>query len=258
MHVLPARLAARNRLPLLIEAPCKPSIVGAVAPDFFPRLASGQVYFAPPDGKWEFSGTGAMYVRPYVILTAAHCVPDVPGAKFAFWSPVDNSTHEVEKVVRHPRIDLAVLVLPRSVEPPPTGVYTAISQSLIDGGDFLAFGYPAEENTTKPRIFKGHFQRFFGYQSTDGRAYFAAELSIPAPAGLSGGPVSNAHQPQFLNAIVTANHDSSVVIDSFEEHEQDGTVTRGKITRVVSYGIAAMLVGETVQSWINTAVIDAG
>ncbi|MGE0215928.1 hypothetical protein [Mycolicibacterium sp.] len=66
--------------------------------------------------------------------------------------------------------------------------------------------------------------------------------------------MSNARRPQVLDAIVTANHDSSAVIDSFEEEERDGKVWRGKITRVVSYGIAAMLVPTDVQEWVDTVV----
>lgn len=222
--------------------------------DFFPRLATGAILFAPPDGAWEFSGTGAMYLRPYVILTAAHCVPDVAGGRLAFKSPMETDGRLAEQVIRHPTIDLAAMVISKEAKSPPNGVYTEIGHTLVDGGDFIAFGYPAEEVTHVPRLFKGHYQRHFEYRSPDGRKYFAAELSVPAPAGLSGGPVSSAHRPQVLDAIVTANHDSSLVIDSFEEEERNGTVWRAKITRVVPYGIAAMLVPADVQEWIHTIV----
>lgn len=222
--------------------------------DFFPRFATGAVFSAPPEGEWEFSGTGAMYMRPYVILTAAHCVPNIANARFAFRSPMESFARVAEQVIRHPTIDLAALVVSKDAAAPPNGVYSEIGHQLFDGGDFIAFGYTAEENTSVPRTFKGHYQRHFGYRSPDGRKYFAVELSIPAPAGLSGGPVSNAHRPQVLDAIVTANHDSSLVIDSYEEEERDGTISRGKITRVVSYGIAATLVPRDVQAWVHTVV----
>lgn len=225
--------------------------------DFFPRFATGPVFFAPPDGAWEFSGTGAMYVRPYVILTAAHCVPDVVGATFAFRSPMERFARVADQVIRHPTIDLAAIVTSKDAKAPPNGVYNEIGHSLVDGGDFIAFGYPAEENTHVPRLFKGHYQRHFEYRSPAGQRYFAAELSVPAPAGLSGGPVSNARRPQVLDAIVTTNHDSSLVIDSYEEEERDGTKSRGKITRVVPYGIAAMLVASEVQTWVDNAVARA-
>ncbi|MGW9267274.1 trypsin-like peptidase domain-containing protein [Gordonia terrae] len=224
--------------------------------DFFPRLATGAVSFLPPNGKWEFSGTGAMFMRPYVILTAAHCVPEVAGATFAFQSPMESAhAYVVERVIRHPTKDVAALIISRDAKAPPTGVYSEVRHQLVDGGDFIAFGYPAEADTSVPRLFKGHYQRHFLYEPPNGQSYFAVELSIPAPAGLSGGPVSDAHRPQVLDAIVTANHDSSLVIDSYEEEERDGTISRGKITRVVSYGIAAVLVGE--DSWLDSVVRSA-
>jgi hypothetical protein len=42
-------------------------------------------------------------------------------------------------------------------------------------------------------------------------------MSIPAPAGFSGGPLAYDSQPQSLVAIVTTNHDSWAVIDRIEE-----------------------------------------
>jgi hypothetical protein len=167
---------------------------------------------------------------------------------------MEGSARSAIQVIRHPKIDLGILVVSADAKQPPSGVYSEIGHTLYDGGDFFAFGYPAEENTNKARMFKGHYQRHFLYESPGGYSYFAAELSIPAPAGLSGGPVSNAHRPQVLEAVVTANRDSSLVIDSFEETERDGSVTRAKITRVVSYGIAATLVPDDVQQWIHTIV----
>ena len=115
-----------------------------------------------------------------------------------------------------------------------------MDQTLVDGGDFISFGYPSEEGERAvPRFFKGHFQRHFGYSDPSGRTYFAGEMSIPAPAGLSGGPLSRPQTPDKICAIVTTNHDSYLVIDSYEEEERDGDVSRGQIRRVVSYGIAA-------------------
>jgi hypothetical protein len=57
---------------------------------------------------------------------------------------------------------------------------------------------------------------------------------------------------------VTTNHDSYLVIDSYEEEERDGRVSRGEIRRVVSYGIAAMLTNTAIANWLQTIVDDAG
>lgn len=220
--------------------------------DFYPRFATGPILFALPDGEWLVNGTGAMYMRGYVVLTAAHCIPDVEGGRFGFRSPMEPFSRVAEQVIRHPTIDLAALVISKDTTEHPNGVYSDIGYEPVDGGDFVAFGYPAEENTQVGRLFKGHYQRHFEYQNPSGRNYFAAELSIPAPAGLSGGPVSNAHRPQVLDAIVTTNHDSSLIIDSYEKVEHNGNISRSEIKRVVSYGIAAMLVPADVQAWVRT------
>lgn len=189
-------------------------------------------------------GSCALYRGPAVAITAGHCVPEgVPVAV----KPRTAEAWIPERIVRHDKADIAVLVAPAgTVSGPDVSYYDDIDETLVAGGDFIAFGHPAEGDTSVPRIFKGHFQRYLEY-----RGYFAGELSVPAPAGLSGGPISRPESPGVLAAIVTTNHDSYLVTDSYETQERDGSVSRGEIKRVVSYGIAAMLVG--LGDWINEA-----
>lgn len=225
-----------------------------------PSLACGRIFMVH-DGAAQYNGTGAMFGKQNVVLTAGHCVPPIPGAHFLFKSTfADSPAWEAVRVERHPKSDVAVMIGPADVRPNPAPIFAGFDPHpvLIDGGDFIAFGYPAEGNASVGRLFKGHFQRYLGYESPDGRGkYFAGELSVPAPAGLSGGPVSMAHTPHVICGVVTANHDSYLLIDSFEETQIDGTVNRGSIKRVVSYGIAAMLVDPEMQSWINELVASA-
>lgn len=83
---------------------------------------------------------------------------------------------------------------PLTYQPPPDG--------LVDGGTFIGFGYPVEgSDGAMPvgRLFRGHFQRYFGYTPPGAtEPYFAGEMSIPAPAGFSGGPLAYESQPQSL------------------------------------------------------------
>jgi hypothetical protein len=152
-------------------------------------------------------------------------------------------------VSRHEASDVALLHLPASGEELSTQVYRPLSPdfTLIDGGDFLGHGYPVEGSANAlpvGRLFKGHFQRYFGYEPpSGGSGYFAAEMSTPAPAGLSGGVLAYANEPDVAVAVVTTNVDSWVTIDRFESVEREGQVYREEIRRVVSYGIAAMLTG---------------
>jgi hypothetical protein len=167
----------------------------------------------------------------------------------------ESGTRIIRRIVLHPTSDIAILC----TDPVPSDdglsiqVYQDIDDELIDGGDFIGFGYPMEgSDYALPvgRLFKGHFQRTFGYDPPSGGSrYLAGEMNIPAPAGSSGGPIAWSHRPDRLVATVTTNHDSYALLDRLEEVEKNGVVYREQISRVVSYGIAAMLVG--MKEWIN-------
>ena len=81
-------------------------------------------------------------------------------------------------------------------------------------------------------------------------------MSIPAPGGFSGGPIAWAGDPSRPVGIVTTNHDSWMTVDRFEEVEKDGKIYREEIRRVVSYGLAAVIVGLT--EWIEYAMNSLG
>jgi hypothetical protein len=198
-----------------------------------------------PDG-WRIAGTGAVFNRRHTYVTAAHCVPD--GADIAIVpavAPEHSRVLQAQTVVRHPQSDYAVVTLDKAqvADAPGLPLYVAPTGGLIDGGDFVGHGYPVE-GTENPvaRTFKGHFMRYFGYEPPgSGPGYFAAEMSIPAPPGFSGGPLAYAARPGELIAVVTTNVDSEIILDRFEEVERDGSRHAERVTRVISYGIAAMV-----------------
>ncbi|WP_426624485.1 S1 family peptidase [Leifsonia sp. McL0607] len=199
-------------------------------------------------------GSCAIFQQRHILLTAAHCIPDDTALELVAVLPGDVGARRIREVVLHPAADLAVAFLePQDPEPLAPQVFTDVDSTLTEGGDFYAFGYPVE-GTGKPvgRFFKGHFQRYFEYEDSSGRNYFAGELSIPAPGGLSGGPVSAAHSPNRLAAIVTANVESYVIVDSVSEVDDDGKQYREESRRVISYGIAAMLTGHG--PWIRSVI----
>jgi hypothetical protein len=173
--------------------------------------------------------------------------------------PTDPRPRRVQQVERHPSVDLAVLIaerLERDEEPFPL-LYQPPPEGLVDGGTFIGFGYPVEGSggpTPVGRLFRGHFQRYFGYTAPGAKeAYFAGEMSIPAPAGFSGGPLAYDIEPQKLVAIVTTNHDSWAVVDRIEEVEKDGTRYHEEVRRVVSYGIAAMF-SQEIAAWVTDCI----
>lgn len=115
-------------------------------------------------------------------------------------------------MLRHEESDIAILVgagLTREWSP---RFYPGRGQPLIDCGDFIAFGCPSEATGDVARFFKGHFQRCFRYSDPAGRSYFAGEMSIPVPAGMSGGPLSSPSTPEKICAIATAIHDLYLLV----------------------------------------------
>jgi hypothetical protein len=220
---------------------------------WYPLNAAGLVY-----SENSLLGTCSAYKSRDAWVTAAHCVPDGIEAMVrpaVGPSPGERDYSMPPTVVRHPNADLAVLLF----EPSPPGehdelAYGGTAEQLIDGGDFIGVGFPvegAEIPAPVPRLFKGHFMRYFGYESVNGRYdYLAAEMNIPAPAGLSGGGLALPSEMERLAAVVTTNHDSQAVLDQTEEVERDGTTVRLATVRQVSYGIAALLLGPA-RDWLD-------
>jgi len=218
-------------------------------------MSAGLVFTLDAAGRPTYSGTCACYRARHLLVTAAHCVPE-DAAAYAVLLPSDpgegRTLRPVVSVTRSETSDIALLQTPpRDTEDFPGQVFRSVPNELVEGGDFIAFGYPVEGAGGQPtgRLFKGHHQRYFGYDDSAGRSYFAAEMSIPAPAGLSGGPIVPAHQTDQLLGVVTTNVESYVVLDSFEEVEEGGRTLRVESRRVVNYGIAALLSGH--RDWLD-------
>jgi hypothetical protein len=161
----------------------------------------------------------------------------------------------------HPHADLSVL----KIDTAALG-YKAYWQPFWNfvsnwsmGEEFMAYGYPVDtlddetEPRPKPRLFRGHYQRFWFHQAGPKFSYLAGELSFTAPSGLSGGPVFRQGAPQMVTGMVTANIDSTTYSDEVEEKKQDGkTVEKTVLKRIVSYGVAVML--SEVGPWLDERI----
>jgi Trypsin-like peptidase domain len=217
---------------------------------FFPMFSTGLVFIQERDERWRISGTSAAYNSRHSYVTAAHCVPDgCDVAVHAIKGSGGNMIRPAQAVTKHPETDIAVITL----DPAEDGtashlrecIYVRPADQLIDGGDFIGHGYPVEgAEAPVARTFKGHFMRYFGYEPPNGgNSYFAGEMSIPAPPGFSGGPLAYTTMPNGLVAVVTTNVDSEIILDRFEEVQRDGSKHAERVTRMISYGIAAMTAG---------------
>ncbi len=125
------------------------------------------------------------------------------------------------------------------------------------GEDFMAYGYPADVLGPEPdqpteRLFRGHYQRFMRYESLLGYSYLAAEMSIPSPTGLSGGPLFRPGAHPMLVAMATENLDSTTYLETVEIEERPGQRTEKRYERVIQYGVALIL--SDVSEWLDTLI----
>jgi hypothetical protein len=224
------------------------------------ELATGLVLVGAAQAQPIPIGSCFAFRKRDVLLTAAHCVPAGFEVHVWFNSPTRKRL-ERATVNRHPTADLAVLQIEAPKEEPffAKHVLGPAKHEVRLGGDFLAFGYPVDgpsdlsEDGQRPtaRLFKGHFQRYFSHTSHTGHNYWAGEMSVPAPTGLSGGPVVWRENPSAVCGVVTTNLETHAILDHVEEVQEDGRTIRMEARRVVHYGLALMLLGN-LDPWLAT------
>lgn len=233
-------------------------------PPFNPLSATSKLLRSGPGGGFsEFVGTCFGFRHPDYYLTAAHCVGDLEPAELLVSQTAPSlrpntmswRAAPVIDIVRHETADLAVLSVDSNIAGPiaiPFSGHTVSNFQL--GEDFLAYGYPEsvygpEAREPTPRLFKGHYQRFFGHQSHMGHRYLAAELNVGCPAGLSGGPLFRPGAHSVVVAVATENIESATGAD-FEE-EYDGEI-KTVYRRVITYGVALLL--DPLRAWIEETI----
>lgn len=166
-------------------------------------------------------------------------------------------------VILHTEADLAILESPPDDDDDmkgyPPGAFTNFVGNWSLGEEFMAYGFPMEGpsrepsvQTPTPRLFRGHYQRFFDFQSPGGYRYVAGEMSIPAPAGLSGGPIFRPGAPSLITGVVASNTESYSTLDWVEEVQAEGATRVEAHHRVVSYGAAVIL--SPLEGWLDAKV----
>ncbi|HXC77593.1 MAG TPA: serine protease [Candidatus Acidoferrum sp.] len=232
---------------------------------FDPLAAVGLVLLRATDGREAIGGTCFLFRQDHVALTAAHCLPEEAATIRMPFPRSSDGPRLVERVERHPQADLAAAFM----ETPPNDSGEGYPERAFWhevanwglGEEFFAYGFPVEGpnpdivgQAPVPRLFVGQYQRFFDYSSHAGYTYLAGEMSIPAPTGISGGPLFRAGAPQMVTGIATANVESYAVTDSLEEVDAGGNVSRIESRRVISYGLALML--SAVSGWLDEVIPD--
>lgn len=229
---------------------------------FNPIAATAQLMKLGPGGGFSvLAGTCFGFRHPDYYVTAAHCVAGIEEVLVSQSAPTSRANTmsvrlvQASAILRHDEADLAVLKVDPKVAAPITAPFAGhLVSNYALGEDFMAYGYPEDvygpdPQRATPRLFKGHYQRFFGHRSHMGYRYPGAELSVGCPAGLSGGPVFRPGAHSVVVAVATENIESTTGTD-FEE-EVTGEV-RTLYRRVLTYGVAVLL--EPFRDWLADVV----
>jgi hypothetical protein len=209
-----------------------------------PLTATGLIYqdVDPP----RFLGTCFSFRHRTHLLTAAHCIGRLASKEIGIVLPnaISIGTYRVESVVRHPTADLAVLVVPET-DLPSIDSFGSFGAHWL-GLEFMAYGFPEDvfgDTPLRPteRVFRGSIQRFMKYESYQAYKYDALEMSIGAPAGLSGGPLFISHSPWLIIGLVTENLRSTTFLQSVQEIQEGGSIYKESIHETINYGVALRL-----------------
>jgi len=221
---------------------------------FDPLRATGLIHLRRNDAE-SYSGTCFAFRQSHVVLTAAHCVPpEVSDVVVEFPHRIER--HDAVEVVRHPSADIAIATLHPAPDDDGTGYPKDAFWNCVGnwglGEEFMAYGFPTEGaaqtyGSPTPRLFVGHFQRFL--RSGPHGTYLAGEMSIPAPAGLSGGPVFRPGADVMVMGLVTSNVESYSVLHSVDEIDASGNRYKEVSRRVIHYGLALML--SDLEDWLD-------
>ncbi len=209
----------------------------------------GLLFHTEGPARSGFLGTCFAFRQPTHYLTAAHCVGNLQANGVGIGLRVSASAdpHPVKEIIRHPSADLAILVLEEAPSPHMEVFWNFVS-NFAWGEEFMAFGFPEDvfgAGGAQPtaRLFKGHYQRFMLHRSEvfPQFEYNAGEMSIGAPAGLSGGPVFRPGAPQMVTGLVTENHQSTTFLQAVEDHQDGPMRSRSSIHEVIQYGVSLLL-----------------
>ena len=195
----------------------------------------------------HFRGTCFAFRRSDVFLTAAHCVYEIDAATLFVHTPAAQGFYAVGEIERHPSADIALLRLAGSAWPGGVEPFILTKPFTALGLEFMAYGFPEdapapdeESLTPTPRLFRGYLQRQLVYRRA-GYEYSAGEMSVPAPAGLSGGALFAAADFNSVIGVAAENVQSTTYVGRVEEKTTAGGTERFVEREHVQYGIAALL-----------------
>lgn len=212
---------------------------------------------APKVLKAPVLGTCFAFRNSRYFVTAAHVVEGVNPRDtiISVETAAEKITLVADSILRHPTADIAILQV--DYDPPPSiRHFKSVIRPML-GQDFFAYGFPVmSDEGMRPRVFTGIFQTFREHESqllrsADRRRYryFAGELSIPCPPGLSGGPIFPRDRHDTILGVVTENHEEGTELHQSEEITENGKTFIIRTERVILYGMS--VITSEIEAWLT-------
>ena len=220
---------------------------------------------APLAGHIEFAGTCFAFRHSNVFVTAAHCVGDADPSMVFVFAPFawpGRPMNEIQLVDRHPLADLAVLTLEDGAWPQGIDPFVGVAAPPALASEFMAYGFPedapgSEAGPPGPlgpiaRAFRGYVQRTLWY-GRDPYGFQALEMSIPSPAGLSGGALFALTDHSRVLGMAVENIQSTTYAGEYHATtDNEGVTTRTVERNMVQYGIAVSLA--PIADWLDERI----
>ncbi len=224
------------------------------------QAATGFLVRRNTSGPPQLLGSCFAYKHSHTLITAAHCVRGLDRQDVGFAIPTGDVNDEglsVNEIACHPTADIAVVKI-ADLGPLKILEYFWDFETAAGWGDeVMAFGFPADASLEAgvrptPRMFRGFIQRYFHHKSFQGFEYLAAELSVGAPAGLSGGPVCWTRDQSKVLAVVAENLESSTFLAKIEDVDENGQRYRQETRHIINYALGVALYD--VAEWLEEQI----
>lgn len=193
--------------------------------------------------------------NPRFFLTAAHNIENLEPKDLMIGIvsvELDIYLLNIEKIIRHPEVDLALLKVHEEPESK-----LQFFQNVVEfqfGSPFGTWGVTLQESEGEskepiPRALTGNLQRLFKHTFKT-YSYLALELSIPIPPGMSGAPIFLQRSPlEQVIGVATGTIGTETVLDYVVTVETPERREIEKNVRIIQYGVGVYL--EPLLDWLR-------
>lgn len=234
----------------------------------------GVIALLPGQREARFLGTCFALRRPDHFVTAKHILRGSPGElRVAFGAQAETAVVDIDEVVVHDRVDLAVLrasgprrYVPKGGTPGPQQpsrevrelahfVDDVASDEVLTGVWYESYGLPTDlpsqldrGGVGEGRCFRGYIRRAMTFSGGWG-TYRAVELSEGVPGGASGAPIYDPNDKRRVIAMATTTFESEIPGQTAEDDGSGSVVATGAKSMTWRVGVGLVLAAH--RPWLD-------